>query len=46
MRAANDPRGIWFTVNFGVYLFNTTTGLQKISGTHLNPAFAPAGECV
>jgi hypothetical protein len=41
-----DAHGIWFTGNTGVYLFNTTTGVQKVSGHALDPAFVPAGDCV
>lgn len=40
-----DAHGIWLTGNSGVFLFNTTSGLQKIAGA-VNSAFAPAGDCV
>jgi hypothetical protein len=40
-----DAHGIWLTGNSGVFLFNATTGLQKIAGP-VNAGFAPAGDCV
>jgi hypothetical protein len=40
-----DAHGIWLTGNSGVFLFNTTSGLQKVAGA-VNPAFVPAGDCV